>query len=90
MRIHPDRLHGQMRKKLCCVNDGFTYPKNSRLGNTMKDVRFWIEVLQCMESNTRMSGRQTYDMVNEKWKTVHLNVVRFCGVYDNVMRRDEH
>ncbi|GKD72368.1 putative reverse transcriptase domain-containing protein [Tanacetum coccineum] len=35
----------------------------------------------------KQCGRRTYDMVNEKWKTVCPTVVRFCGVYDNVMRR---
>ncbi|GJY73146.1 hypothetical protein Tco_0477577 [Tanacetum coccineum] len=26
-RMHPSTLHGQMRKKLCCVKVGFMYPK---------------------------------------------------------------
>ncbi|GJY95013.1 hypothetical protein Tco_0511374, partial [Tanacetum coccineum] len=40
-----------------------------------------------MESKTKQYGRRTYDMVNGKCKTVRLAVVRFCGVYGNVMRR---
>ncbi|GKA01443.1 hypothetical protein Tco_0674108 [Tanacetum coccineum] len=39
-----------------------------------------------MESKTKMYGHQTYDMVYGKWKTVLPDVVRFCGVYGNVMR----
>ncbi|GKC40567.1 hypothetical protein Tco_1052951 [Tanacetum coccineum] len=61
--------------------------ENSRLGNTRKDAGFWTEVLQYMESKTRMYGRRTYDMVNEKWKMVRPIVVRFCEVYNNVMRK---
>nr|GEU30588.1 hypothetical protein [Tanacetum cinerariifolium] len=33
-----------------------------------------------------MKGCRTYDMVVEKWKIVRPAVVRFCGVYSNVMR----
>ncbi|GKD28766.1 zinc finger BED domain-containing protein RICESLEEPER 2-like protein [Tanacetum coccineum] len=40
-----------------------------------------------MESKTKAPGRRTYDMVNRKWKTVRLNVARFCGVHTNVMRK---
>nr|GEW05618.1 hypothetical protein [Tanacetum cinerariifolium] len=67
---------------------GWVYvSENSRLGNTRKDVGFWTEVLQYLESKTKMYGHRTYDMVNEKWKTVRPNVVWFCEVYGNVMRR---
>nr|GFA25227.1 hypothetical protein [Tanacetum cinerariifolium] len=31
MRMHPGRLHGQMRKKLRCVKVKFTYPKIAAL-----------------------------------------------------------
>ncbi|GKD20952.1 hypothetical protein Tco_1222655 [Tanacetum coccineum] len=31
--------------------------------------------------------RQTYDMVNGKWKTVRPKVAQICGVYHNVTRR---
>nr|GEY23251.1 hypothetical protein [Tanacetum cinerariifolium] len=53
----------------------------------MKDAGFWTEVLQYMESKTKMYCRRAYDMVNGKWKTLRLNVVRFCEVYGNIMRR---
>ncbi|GJR32799.1 hypothetical protein Tco_1109031 [Tanacetum coccineum] len=33
-----------------------------------------------------MHDRRTPDMVNGKWKTVRPNMVRFCRVYNNVMR----
>nr|GEY12359.1 hypothetical protein [Tanacetum cinerariifolium] len=61
--------------------------ENNMLGNTMKDVGFWCAVLQYMESKTKQYGLRTYDIVNEKWKTVRPSVVQFCGVYGNVMRR---
>ncbi|GJV28486.1 uncharacterized mitochondrial protein-like protein [Tanacetum coccineum] len=61
--------------------------ENSRVGNTRKDAGFWSEVLQYMESKTKMYDRRTYDMVNAKWKTMRPNVVRFCEVHGNVMRR---
>ncbi|GJR86513.1 hypothetical protein Tco_0210524 [Tanacetum coccineum] len=61
--------------------------KNSRVGNTRKDVGFWCEVLQYMERNSKQYDRRTYDMVNGKWKTMRPSVVRFCGVYGNIMRR---
>ncbi|GKA38640.1 hypothetical protein Tco_0731191 [Tanacetum coccineum] len=51
-----------------------------------KDVGFWTEVLEYMEIKTKMYGRQTYDMVYGKWKTVRPYMVRFCGVCGNVMR----
>ncbi|GJW19093.1 hypothetical protein Tco_0026529 [Tanacetum coccineum] len=57
------------------------------LGNTRKDAGFWCVVLAYMESKTKLYGRRTYDMVNEKWKMVRPAVVRFCEVYGNVMRR---
>ncbi|GJR76277.1 glutathione S-transferase T3-like protein [Tanacetum coccineum] len=67
---------------------GWVYvSENSSVGNTRKDVGFWCEVLQYMESKTNQYGRRTYDMVNGKWKTVRPAVVRFCGVYGNVLRR---
>ncbi|GKF78412.1 hypothetical protein Tco_0233980, partial [Tanacetum coccineum] len=33
--------------------------KNNKLGNTRKDAGFWIEVLQYMESKTKLYGRRT-------------------------------
>ncbi|GJZ04879.1 gamma-glutamyltranspeptidase 1 [Tanacetum coccineum] len=33
-----------------------------------------------------MYGHRTYDMVLGKWKTVRLSMVRFCGIYNNIMR----
>nr|GEW33105.1 hypothetical protein [Tanacetum cinerariifolium] len=64
-----------------------TSPPKTKVGNTRKHAGFWIEVLQYMQRKTKQYGRRTYDMMNEKWKTVRPAVVRFCGVYGNVMRR---
>ncbi|GJY84542.1 hypothetical protein Tco_0497918 [Tanacetum coccineum] len=40
-----------------------------------------------MESKTKTPAHRTYNMVNEKWKTMRPNGDRFCGVHANVMRR---
>ncbi|GJT36023.1 hypothetical protein Tco_0926442 [Tanacetum coccineum] len=61
--------------------------ESSKLGNTRKDAGLWTEVLHYMESKTKLYCHQTYDEVNKKWKTVRPNMVWFCGVYGNVMRR---
>ncbi|GJV76864.1 glutathione S-transferase T3-like protein [Tanacetum coccineum] len=60
--------------------------KNSERGNARKKDGFWVKVMEYIESKTKMEGRRTYDMVLRKWKTVRPSVVRFCGVYINVMR----
>ncbi|GJS94816.1 hypothetical protein Tco_0801784 [Tanacetum coccineum] len=60
--------------------------ENSDRGNARKKDGFWVEVMEYMESKTKMEGRRTYDMVLEKWKSMRPAVVRFCGVYNNVMR----
>ncbi|GJR32710.1 putative reverse transcriptase domain-containing protein [Tanacetum coccineum] len=44
------------------------------------------EIALCKESKTWHYGKRTYDMVIGKWKTVRPAVVRFCGVYNNIMR----
>ncbi|GJQ95142.1 glutathione S-transferase T3-like protein [Tanacetum coccineum] len=60
--------------------------ENSQHGNARKKDGFWCEVLAYIESKIKQEGRWTYDMVVGKWKTVYPAVVRFCGVYGNVMR----
>ncbi|GJR86751.1 hypothetical protein Tco_0210762 [Tanacetum coccineum] len=60
--------------------------ENSKHGNARRQAGFWCEVLQYMESKTKQYSRRTYDMVCEKWKTVRPSVIRFCGIYNNVMR----
>ncbi|GJW85755.1 glutathione S-transferase T3-like protein [Tanacetum coccineum] len=62
------------------------FSENSERGNARKKDGFWVEVMEYMESKTKMEGRRTYDMVLGKWKSVRPAVVRFCGVYNNVMR----
>nr|GEV71901.1 hypothetical protein [Tanacetum cinerariifolium] len=44
------------------------------------------EIALAKDSKTKQEGCQTYDMVVGKWKTVRPAVVRFYGVYSNVMR----
>nr|GFA16885.1 hypothetical protein [Tanacetum cinerariifolium] len=55
-------------------------------GNAKKKQGFWCEVLEYIESKTKQYGRQTYDGVFGKWKTMRLSVIRFSGIYSNVMR----
>ncbi|GJS32711.1 glutathione S-transferase T3-like protein [Tanacetum coccineum] len=44
------------------------------------------EIALCKESKTGQYEKRTYDMVIGKWKTVRLAVIRFCEVYNNIMR----
>ncbi|GJZ12940.1 hypothetical protein Tco_0548170 [Tanacetum coccineum] len=60
--------------------------ENSKDGNAKKQVGFWCEVLEYIESKTKEYGRLTYDMVCGKWKTVRPSVIRFYGIYNNVTR----
>nr|GEZ00740.1 hypothetical protein [Tanacetum cinerariifolium] len=57
--------------------------ESSAKGNTRKTDGFWSEVLDYLGKKTNQPGRQTYDMVNRKWKTVFPNVARFCEVHAN-------
>ncbi|GJS67546.1 glutathione S-transferase T3-like protein [Tanacetum coccineum] len=70
-----------------CLAKGWrSVSENSERGNARKKDGFWVEVLEYVESKTKQEGRQTYDMVVGKWKVVRPAVVRFCGIYSNVMR----
>ncbi|GKE93085.1 hypothetical protein Tco_1574180, partial [Tanacetum coccineum] len=60
--------------------------ENSQHGNARKKDGFWCEVLVYIERKIKQEGHRTYDMAVGKWKTVCPAVVRFYGVYDNVMR----
>ncbi|GKA85614.1 hypothetical protein Tco_0807268, partial [Tanacetum coccineum] len=60
--------------------------ENSERGNARKKDGFWVVVFEYVESETKQKGRRMYDMVVGKWKVVRLAVVRFCGIYSNVMR----
>nr|GEV06322.1 hypothetical protein [Tanacetum cinerariifolium] len=60
--------------------------ENSAKGNARKTDGFGTKVLAYLRNKTKQPGRQTYDMVNEKWKTVLPNMDRFYGVHANVLR----
>nr|GEY00191.1 hypothetical protein [Tanacetum cinerariifolium] len=60
--------------------------ENSKRGNTRQKNGFWVEVMEYIGSKTKQEGRRTYDMVVGKWKVMRPAVVRFCGIYSNVMR----
>ncbi|GKD99577.1 hypothetical protein Tco_1387561 [Tanacetum coccineum] len=60
--------------------------ENSKHSNARKQDGFWCEVLKYIKSKIKQVGRRTYDMVVGKWKTVRPAVIRFCGVYGNVIR----
>ncbi|GJU86321.1 putative reverse transcriptase domain-containing protein [Tanacetum coccineum] len=89
--IQSDDAHRQIawtNEEEIVLCKGWVYvSENNGVSNTRMDAGFWCEVLQYMESKTKQYGRRTYDMVNGKWKMVRPAVVRFCGVYGNVMRR---
>ncbi|GKA74342.1 RNA-directed DNA polymerase, eukaryota [Tanacetum coccineum] len=59
--------------------------EDSVKGNARKKRGFWIEILKYMHETCPITQRQTYDMVNEKWKTVLPKVATFCGVYGNTI-----
>ncbi|GKE34238.1 hypothetical protein Tco_1453560, partial [Tanacetum coccineum] len=46
--------------------------ENSERGNKRKKDGFLVEVIEYIESKTKMEGRQTYDTVLGKWKMVRL------------------
>ncbi|GJW14090.1 RNA-directed DNA polymerase, eukaryota [Tanacetum coccineum] len=59
--------------------------EDSVKGNARKERGFWVDILKYMQETCLIIKRQTYDMVNEKWKTVRLKVASFCGVYANTI-----
>nr|GEW08363.1 transposon Ty3-G Gag-Pol polyprotein [Tanacetum cinerariifolium] len=83
--MYPDRLRGQLKKKLRWLKVKNLFLKTAS-GNPRKKDGFWVEVMEYIESNTNMEDRRTYDMVVGKWKMVRPAVVRFCVVYSKVMR----
>ncbi|GJR38310.1 putative reverse transcriptase domain-containing protein [Tanacetum coccineum] len=60
--------------------------ESSKHGNSRKQGGLWCEVLSYMERKTQQYGRQMYDMVLGKWKMVPPSMVRFYGIYNNIMR----
>nr|GEX10897.1 hypothetical protein [Tanacetum cinerariifolium] len=60
--------------------------EDSVKGNMRKDRGFWIDILKHMHETCPITHRRTYDMVNEKWKTVRPKVCIFCGVYANAIQ----
>ncbi|GJT41620.1 glutathione S-transferase T3-like protein [Tanacetum coccineum] len=73
-------------KEIALAKGWRSVSENSERGNARKKDGFWVEVLEYIESKTKQEGRRTYDMVVGKWKVVRPAVVRFCGIYSNVMR----
>nr|GEU80104.1 hypothetical protein [Tanacetum cinerariifolium] len=59
--------------------------ENSKDGYVKKKQGFWREVLEYIKSKTKQYGRQTYKAVLGKWKTMRSSVIRFSGIYSNVM-----
>ncbi|GKD99676.1 hypothetical protein Tco_1387660 [Tanacetum coccineum] len=54
-------------------------------GNARKERGFWVDILKYMHETCPITKRQTYNMVNRKWKTVRPKVASFCGVYANTI-----
>ncbi|GKB26762.1 hypothetical protein Tco_0866163 [Tanacetum coccineum] len=81
----PRQIAWTTKKEIVLANGWVVVSENSKHGNARKKDGFWCEVLEYMESKKKV-GCRTYDMVVERWKTVRPAVVRFCGVYGNIMR----
>ncbi|GJR78165.1 retrovirus-related pol polyprotein from transposon TNT 1-94 [Tanacetum coccineum] len=52
-------------------------PKVAHEGNTRKNKGFWVEIVNHMHSTCSTTKHRTYDMINEKWITVHPKVATF-------------
>ncbi|GJX70395.1 hypothetical protein Tco_0307566 [Tanacetum coccineum] len=64
---------------------GWVVVSKNKYGNARKKHGSCSEVLDYIESKTKQYGHRTYDMVVGRWKTVRPVVIRFSGVYSNVM-----
>ncbi|GKB17660.1 hypothetical protein Tco_0851583 [Tanacetum coccineum] len=53
-RRHPSALHEPMRKKLCCVKVGFTYPKIASLASGAGDEDYFATTLLDYEAEHEM------------------------------------
>ncbi|GKA26963.1 glutathione S-transferase T3-like protein [Tanacetum coccineum] len=82
----PRQIAWTTKEEIALAKGWKAVSENSERGNARKKDGFWVEVMEYMESKTKMEGCRTYDMVLGKWKSVRSAVVRFCGVYNNVMR----
>ncbi|GJU62000.1 glutathione S-transferase T3-like protein [Tanacetum coccineum] len=82
----PRQTPWTMQEEIALCKGWLAVSENSKQGNLRKSSGFWYEVLSYIESKTGHYGKRTYDMVIGKWKTVRPVVVRFCGVYNNIMR----
>ncbi|GKA84605.1 putative reverse transcriptase domain-containing protein [Tanacetum coccineum] len=85
-RLAPRQTSVTMQEEIALCKGWLAVSENSKQGNSRKSSGFWCEVLSYIESKTGHYGKRTYDMVIGKWKTVRPAVVRFCGVYNNIMR----
>ncbi|GJY80156.1 hypothetical protein Tco_0492907 [Tanacetum coccineum] len=54
--------------------------------SSRKEMGFWVAVMKHMHGTCEITKRQTYNMINDKWKTVRPKVATFCGVYDNTLQ----
>ncbi|GJU89050.1 hypothetical protein Tco_1301473 [Tanacetum coccineum] len=82
----PRQTPWTMDEEIALCKGWLAVSENSKQGNSRKSSGFWCEVLSYIESKTGQYGKRTYDMVIGKWKTVRPTVIRFCGVYNNIMR----
>ncbi|GJT77283.1 hypothetical protein Tco_1044008 [Tanacetum coccineum] len=84
----PRQITWRHEEEIVLAKGWVAVSENNKYSNARKEAGFWCEVLDYMESKTKQYGRRTYDMVCGKWKTVRPAVVRFCGVYGNVMPQE--
>ncbi|GJU13348.1 hypothetical protein Tco_1135744 [Tanacetum coccineum] len=82
----PRQTAWTIEEEIALAKGWLAFSENSKHGNERRKYGFWCEVFQYIESKTKQYGRQTYDMVCGKWKTMRPSVIRFCEIYNNVMR----
>ncbi|GJY93769.1 hypothetical protein Tco_0509551 [Tanacetum coccineum] len=81
MRMHPDRLHGQMRKKLRCVEVGFTYPKTTDLESGASDEDYFNRALLNYEVETEVpfKFRHCWEILKGSSKRMETEIPKFAA-----------
>ncbi|GJY64510.1 RNA-directed DNA polymerase, eukaryota [Tanacetum coccineum] len=59
--MHPDILHGQMRRKLRCLKVGFTYPKTTELVTRRRKLDFGVRLQESGATNEDYYARELAD-----------------------------
>ncbi|GJY02351.1 hypothetical protein Tco_0360503 [Tanacetum coccineum] len=87
MKMNPDAFHGPPEEEVTLCKAWVRISEDSVVCNMKREVGFWIKVLDYVDKKLNVTGGQTYDSLNEKWKTLRPKVAQFYGVYNNTIRR---